>query len=320
MYDYIRNALDSVIKKNTPEAVLFSGGIDSASILYHAHQYKQDVMAITVGVQGKQTLDIEYSKAVAKQLAIKNHHVVLVTPEQVKNMVETSVQILQSFSPEWISSTTTLLLGMQYAKKEGLKSISSGEGADDLLGSFPFFTNWKGDYESLDTILKKRLEEIAIMSDLTAKSVEIEYIAPFQDEHMKNIILSIPIEERMKKEGKIKTKYPLRKAYETILPQICITRPQTMAFTGSGVYETIREIDSTISDEEFYQAYENILKFKSKFEYALFKIYCKHFKFKQQEKGGCLHCRSNMGTNQIHCKICATLQAHGKEVEFNGDE
>ena len=134
---------------------------------------------------------------VARELGIKNHHIFYVKPEHVKDMVETSVKILKSFSPEWISSTTTLLLGTMYAKNEGLKSISSGEGADDLLGSFPFFRNWKGDYSSLDTAIKDRLNEIVIMSDVIAKNMNMQYIAPFHDEKVQQEILSIPIQERM---------------------------------------------------------------------------------------------------------------------------
>lgn len=285
MYENIRNQIDKVIKDNIPEAVLFSGGVDSSAILYTAHKYNPDVMGITVGVEGKESLDIEYSKIVAKELGIKNHHIFYAKPKQVKDMVETSVKILKSFNPEWISSTTTLLLGTMYAKKAGLKSISSGEGADDLLGSFPFFKKWKGDYKSLDKAIQDRLNEIVVMSDVIAKSMKMEYITPFYDERVKQEILSIPIQERMKEDGEIKTKYPLRKAYEGVLPQISITRPQTMAFTGSGIYETIKSIGDEISDEEFLKSCKEIFQFRNKFEYALFKIYNKNFEFKQEEKG-----------------------------------
>ena len=165
MYN-IKESLDRIIKEKTPEAILFSGGIDSSSILYHTLKYNPEVMAITVGVKGKETSDIEYSKIVANSLGVKNHHIYYVEPEKVKSMVETSIKILKSFNPEWISSTTTLLLGTMYAKKEGKKSISSGEGADDLFGSFPFFTNWKGSKELLDKTIKDRLKEIVVMSDI----------------------------------------------------------------------------------------------------------------------------------------------------------
>lgn len=319
MYEFVKERIGEVIKNNPPEAVLFSGGVDSSAILYHAAKERADVMGITVGVRGKETSDIAYSKYVAKQLGIKNHQVYYVEQEEVKKIVETSVKVLKSFNPEWISSTTTLLLGTMYAKKEGLHSISSGEGADDLLGSFPFFTNWKGSQEQLSKTLEQRLQEIVVMSDVIAKSMNIEYIAPFQDARVKKAILSIPIKERMKQEGKIKTKYPLRKAYEKCLPLDCIIRPQTMAFKGSGIYETIQSIGDEINLQEYVQASQSILPFKSKFEYALFKMYQKNFGFKQAIDGnGCIHCGSSMNGNTINCKVCATLQIDGKELEFNG--
>ena len=317
MYENIVNKINQVIKKDTPESVLFSGGVDSSAILYNAHKYNNDVMGITVGVKGKETVDVKYSKFVAKELGIENHKVFYVEPEYVKSTVEMSVKILKSFNPEWISSTTTLLLGTMYAKDRGLKSISSGEGADDLFGSFPFFKNWQGDSASLDQTIKDRLDEIVVMSDVIAKSLNMKYIAPFHDKSVKNEILNIPIEERMKSEGELKTKYPLRKAYEDILPLICITRPQTMAFTGSGIYDTIKSIGNDISDTEFNYAYSKLFKFRNKFEYALFKIYRDNFGFEQQHEGGCIHCGSAMGNNKINCKICATLQISGKEISFD---
>lgn len=319
MYEFIKEKIEEAIKVNPPEAVLFSGGVDSSAILYHTANENTNVMGITVGVKGEETSDIIYSKSVAKQLGIKNHHIYYAKPEDVKNMVEMSVRVLKSFNPEWISSTTTLLLGTMYAKKQGLHSISSGEGADDLLGSFPFFTNWKGSMEDLSKTIEQRLKEIVVMSDVIAKSIGMNYIAPFQDKKVKEAILSIPIEERMKIEGKIKTKYPLRKAYESCLPSDCIVRPQTMAFTGSGIYETIKGIADEISEEEFQYASNLILPFKSKFEYALFKIYEKHFGFNKDPNGsGCIHCGSSMNGNTINCKICSTLQVDGRELEFDG--
>ena len=320
MYNNIVKRIDEVIKNDTPDAVLFSGGVDSSAILYHAHKYNPDVMGITVGVKGKETSDIEYSLKVAKELGIKNHRIYYVEEEKVKDVVEMAVKVLKSFNPEWISSTTTLLLGTMYAKNLGLESISSGEGADDLLGSFPFFTNWKGNINSLDKAIKDRLNEIVVMSDVIARNMGMRYIAPFQNQDVKKEILDIPIQERMKQEGNIKTKYPLRKAYDGILPDVSITRPQTMAFTGSGIYDTIKSIGNDIKDSEYENACKEIFQFKNKFEYALFKMYNKYYKFEQVETGGCVHCGNSMNGNKINCKVCATLQVDGKELSFNGEE
>ena len=103
MYDNITQKMDVAIRKEVPEGVLFSGGIDSSAILYHAHKYNPNVMAITVGVKGKENPDVEYSKQVAKQLGIQNHHIYYIEPEKVKSIVETAVRILGAFNPEWVS-------------------------------------------------------------------------------------------------------------------------------------------------------------------------------------------------------------------------
>ena len=176
--------------------------------------------------------------------------------------------------------------------------------------------------------VKSELENDVDLLDLEAEQIqyheviqqiiknEYKAIAFYID--VKKAILSIPIQERMKKEGDIKTKYPLRKAYESTLSPECISRPQTMAFTGSGIYDTIRSIGNDIPDEEFEYASKNILPFKSKFEYALFKLYRKNFKFEQDQQGkGCIHCGASMNGNHVSCKVCATLQVDGKELEFD---
>ena len=93
-----------------------------------------------------------------------------------------------------------------------------------------------------------------------------------------------------------------------------------MAFSGSGIYETIKSIGDDISDEEFEKACKSNFRFKNKFEYALFKLYCKNFEFKQVPQGGCVHCGSSMGNNKINCSTCATLQIDGRELVFSGDD
>ena len=89
MYENIRKQIDEVIKEKPPEAVLFSGGVDSSAILYNAHKYNSDVMGITVGIKGNNSSDIQYSKLVAEELGIKNHRIFYVEPEKVKDMIET---------------------------------------------------------------------------------------------------------------------------------------------------------------------------------------------------------------------------------------
>lgn len=321
MYDEIIGVLRESIRQNPPDAVLFSGGPDSSLILALAREVNPDVVPITVGIKGEQSSDVEYSKEVAKKMGVTNHEIYYVTKEQVHSVVELAVNAMKSFNPECISSATTLLLGTMYARKKGLECIAGGEGADDLFGSFPFFKKWEGTLESLDKAITTRLGEVGIMSEVVAKMNGMTCITPFRDKKVEETILDIPIGERVKKEGKIETKYPLRMACKGILPDEAIVRPQTMAFTGSGLYDVIRSIGNDISDQEFAQAREEILKFRNKFEYALYKIYSKSNKIQKDENGGgCMHCGSRMGEGAICCATCNTIQMEGKAIDFAGNE
>lgn len=98
-----------------------------------------------------------------------------------------------------------------------------------------------------------------------------------------------------------------------------LKREHTGAADGFYIYDTIKNIGDIVDDEEYINACINIFKFRNKFEYALFKIYNKNFEFKQKNKGGCIHCGSDMGKNLINCRVCATLQIDGKEIMFDGE-
>ena len=276
MYEGLRSEISKAINKNDCDAVLFSGGIDSSVVLYENYLKNSSIAAITISVKGKENSDEKYSKIVSKKIGIKNHLICYVTEAEILKHIEKAILLLKTFNPEWISSTVTLLIAANFARKKGYKKISGGEGADDLFGSFPFFNNWNNKYISLDEVIVKRYNEISTMSDLVVKSVGLDFYSPFKDDNVKKEILNIPIQERIKKNKLITSKYPLRMAYKKILPKESIIRPQTMAFSGSGIFKVISKIADDVTDKEFDDAKEKYFEFKSKLEYALFKIYIKY--------------------------------------------
>ncbi len=315
MYN-IREELQKSIKKNTPESVLFSGGIDSSAILYESKQYNKDVTAITVGIKENNSDDVMYSKYVASKLNI-DLLVYEVDKQYVLSKVDDAIRILKSFNPEWISSTVTLLLGIEYAKKAGYKKIGSGEGADDLFGSFPFFRAYDGSKEELEYIMNSRYDNIPVMTSEVAAVFNVEGITPFRDNNVRDCIRSIPIDIRMTETQDIKTKYPLRMSYIDILPNESIVRPQTMAFSGSGVYDIIKTLENEVSDEEYAKACKEIFEFKNKLEYVLFKRYIRNYNYYKSKDNGCIHCHSLMSNDRVNCDCCQTVQYKRKELKFN---
>ncbi len=312
----IENTLENIIKNETPECVLFSGGIDSSAILYESKKYNDNVKGITVGIKENNSEDIRYSSLVSSKLDI-DLLVYEVDKEYVLSKVDDAVCLLESFNPEWISSTITLLLGAEYASKAGYKKIGSGEGADDIFGSFPFFKAYEGSRKELNYIMKSRFEKIPVMTDIVSEANNAKGITPFRNKEMVECVERIPLYIRMQETANIKTKFPLRMSYMGIIPHEAIVRPQTMAFTGSGVYSIIKELEKDVSDREFARACEEFFPFKNKLEYVLFKKYVHYYNYSRATNNYCIHCGSSMGNNLVNCPCCQTVQYKKRELKFN---
>lgn len=320
MYEHLRQEISVVIAQKRPDCVLFSGGIDSSVIAYEASLVNSDFRAITIGVEGFQNSDVEYSLATARELKLKNHAIMNVTQGIVLSTVPEAIRILHSFNPQWISSTITLLLSVGTNPAE---IYATGEGSDDMFGSFPFFLSWKHPKVPLAQAIEMRLSDISVMSKRIFEAKGVPYLLPYYSENVKKAILDIPIEERIYKTPAYSSKYPLRKAYEDVLPSICLTRPQTMAFSGSGVYRTLLNEAGRISDSEFQAALTRYFPFSGKLEYYLFRHYRSIFPDERfgcvntQTANLCVHCHMPMRIESVVCSKCYTFQLGTWEVKFD---
>lgn len=266
-------------------------------------------------LEENEDLNVGLERELKEELGVK-HIIYYASEKEILDSIKQSIKIMKTFSAEWICSTVVLLLGIKCAKQNGLKTIASGEGSDDLFGSFPFLINYKGTANELEYIIKERINEISAMTEEVANDQQIDYILPFRNKAVEDIILDMPLTERMKTTQEIKTKYPLRIAYKGLIPDISVIRPQTMAFSGSGVIKILKDEANQISDFEFSDASSRILPFKNKLEYYIFKIYIELFDYVRDSESGCLHCHSHLEKKKINCRVCSTVQYDGKVLDF----
>jgi len=213
------------------------------------------------------------------------------------------------------------VLGLLFkAKKHKLKSVMTGEGADDLFGSFPVMLDWKYSENELINFINTRIRDIDVMTQKIAKNIGIDISLPYYYKSLKDFVLSLPLKLRIKgKKGKKITKYLLRKTMKELLPKKIINRPQTMAFTGVPTLNYLEKKYNIFSRKELNQGRKKYnINFHSSFEYYNFKILNSAKKYNPKwTKNCCLYCGSELRTKtSVHCPTCGILQYKGEILPF----
>jgi len=311
--------LDKNIKNNTPEAVLLSGGIDSSAIAYIAQKYNPNIKAITVTNDLLEGSDKSFAIKVSNYLGIKNHLFATLDERDINKLIEKVVISLECFNIYWVSAALVLFKGIEFAKKNGIKSVATGEGSDDLFGSFQVMVNWEGTNEELMDFIFIRMNDIDVMTQKVSKFLGVDVILPFHDKDLIKFALSLPINKRFRKNknGSVETKYLLRAAFRDLLPNSVVARPQTMAFSGASTLDILtKEFENYRNIKEYQKKYN--IKFSTGFECYLFDILNKHNKYKKSTDGPtCLYCHSKLRSEKsVHCTTCGTLQYKGKILPF----
>jgi len=311
--------LDEAIKKNKPEAVLLSGGIDSSSIAYLGKKYKPELKSITVVTRDTESPDQQFAKKVSRKLKIKEHIIAPLDTGEIPSLVKKAVLILGNFNIYWASAAIVLLRGLEYAKINNIEKVATGEGSDDLFGSFPVMLNWKNGNKSLQNFIEIRKKDIDIMTQKIADSLNVKIVMPFHDKRIINLAFKMPLKYKIKKNqnGKKVTKYVLREAFKNYLPTTVTNRPQTMAFIGASTLDLLLNKYKNYTDIEKYRNRYKI-NFSSGLECYLFDILRKGGKYKPATNGNrCIYCRSKLrAKNSVHCTTCGTLQYKKKMLTF----
>jgi len=313
------NLINEVIGKNCPDAVMLSGGIDSSSISYIAHEFNKNLVCVTVNTNNTESPDLQFAKIVSKDLKIDRHIVAMLDEDELDQKIKTIVLTLENFNIYWVSAALVLFKGLEVAKKNGLKKIATGEGADDLFGSFPVMLSWKDGDDSLKIFIETRMKDIDIMTKRIADYLELEVVMPFHDKKIVELALGMPMEFRTKEnnDGTKITKYILRETFSEFLPESIVSRPQTMAFTGASTLDVLLDKYKNYADIAIYKT-KYKLNFSSSFECYLFDILNNAGRYNPIAKGSkCLYCGSKLrAENSVHCTVCGTLQYAGEVLSF----
>jgi len=306
----IKRLLSDAVRGCDSDCIALSGGLDS-SILASCLDNKK-VRAFTVVTKDFPSTDLVYAQLAAK-ITDLSLAVVTVNIDDLLGAIEKTIKILKVFNPIEIRNNVVVYLVMESAKKDGYKSMMTGDGADELFAGYNFFKRLTK--KELEKDLERIWNVMHFPSKTIANSLGISLHTPFLDKGISEYAKKIPSDLKVKEEGGVKYgKWILRKAFEDILPPLIVWREKSAMQDGSGTSGLTLFLDNLITDSAFSEKSKlyiekektRLLSKESLFYYEIYrKYYNTPFNLGKSETR-CPNCNFDVKVDSHFCRMCGS--------------
>lgn len=207
-----------------PIGCFVSGGLDSSLVaalvvrtVVQRGGNPEDVWTFSIGQEG--STDMRYAQIVADHLKT-THHQVCVTEKEMLDAIPDVVHSLETWDTTTIRAATGHCLLASYVRDNTpVKVMFSGEGADEIMGSYLYFQNAPDpvSFQEESMRLCRDLHRYDVLRvELSCASRGLECRVPFLDKIFVATALRIPPQQRgfRNHNGTSMEKWLLRKAFD----------------------------------------------------------------------------------------------------------
>lgn len=231
--------LDEAVRKRVdtdlPIAVIYSGGLDSASVLALAARHHPDVTAISVGFPGSP--DLEFAIKSCADLGIR-HVVRHLTIEGLVRDLPRRVREVETFETVDLMDASVMAPAFEAAAELGLKVALVGDGSDELLAGYDLFREHPDPVELMryrvGNLHRTDLQRV----DRVSMHRSVEARVPFLDRDVADFAWRLPLDVKYRDGVE---KWILREAMAGILPPYLARRPKIRMPEGTGLLYQLLE-------------------------------------------------------------------------------
>lgn len=307
----LRSLLSEVVAKCASKSISLSGGLDS-SILASCLDYRTAHAYVMVARNFPST-DLVNAQLVAKLCDLRLQ-VVNVPIDELLEAVEQTIKILHVFNPIEIRNSVVVYLTMKHAKNDGIKSMMTGDGADELFAGYGFFQRMS--LQELQQDLSRIWKVMHFSSRSISKSLGMRLDTPFLAEQVVEYAKSIPAELKVHQEnGQKYGKWILRKAFEKSLPQSVAWGVKAAMQDGSGTQGLTGFFDGTVSDSVFSEKaarylVEEQVRLQTKEALYYYEIYRRYHEYPASlglSANRCPNCCYSIKEDSHFCRMCGSF-------------
>ena len=208
-----------------PVGALLSGGLDSSIIVSLMCKMMKPslIQTFSIGLQGSP--DLIAAEQVATHLGT-NHTSVIVSESDMLEAIEPTIKQIESYDTTTVRASVPMYLLSKYIKENtNITVLLSGEGADELSGSYLYFHKAPSPdafQEECIRLIKDVQHFDVLRSDKTTAGNGLEIRVPFFDKQFVSEYMSIDPTLKIVRDGF--EKFLLRKAFEGELPTNIVWR------------------------------------------------------------------------------------------------
>jgi asparagine synthase (glutamine-hydrolysing) len=238
----LRELLKSVMNELADEqmGVAFSGGVDS-SLLCATMANNANNRYFAAGLP--ESHDLKSAQQAAHLMRI-DLEVIHLDARHVEMLIPHVIETVESCNPLDLAIALPMYILSEQTKAAGLKSILTGQGADELFAGYSRYarlaaTNHKGLGDALESDVLNIARDNLERDNLTAASHSIDVILPYLDPRV--VKFGLTIDSTLKLNRGI-NKYILRKVAEQLMPHELAYRPKKALQYGTGVSAVLRKL------------------------------------------------------------------------------
>ncbi len=236
--------------------VSLSGGLDSSIVAVIAKEFNPNLKLFTGSIKKAPGPDLEHAKLMADFLGLE-HHIYLITDEDIMDFIPDAVWYLESFDEDCISGIISNYFVSRLAK-EHTNSILVGEGADELFGGYRMvLKSPKVTGDDHREQLAQRLLDISYNTALRRldrgwMANAVDYQTPFLDQKIVAFSQKIPMKWKIHGEKQVE-KFILREAFRDMLPEKIANREKLRFAMGVGTDDVMDDLVSDVVDPKEIQ-------------------------------------------------------------------
>lgn len=195
-----------------------SGGLDSslvAALVAKEYDDPKKLHTFSIGMPG--STDLKYAAMVAKFIGT-THHEVIVSKKEMLEAIPDVVRQIESYDTTTVRASTPMFLLSKWIKKNtNTTVIFSGEGSDELSGSYMYFHNCPGEkafQRETNRLIQDLYHFDVLRCDKSVSGAGLEARVPFLDMDFVRYYMQIPPSYKLPRNGV--EKFLLRNAFSKL--------------------------------------------------------------------------------------------------------